>query len=235
MRKYIALLLAALLLLTGCQQTIPNVNDLIPEVNDPGPPFSLCVNSVEELNRLREIVESQDEKKLQEALRDQSSTYSVESIVSFVNILDSLPVLQILDGEIIDVGYMWREERTHDSNGNLIHIQKYHEIVYITTKADDGSWVRLTYSLDNKDAPVEQILNGYDFENSLLKEPFYALNDRIFVFFERRESSQPNPGEYIDWSTIVDGIPIKVKYYVEGSQLIKAETVFQNAAIGSIA
>lgn len=234
MRRFIVLFCAAMLLLIGCQQNVPNVSESIPDVNDPGPPFSVRVSSAEELNRLREIVELQDEKKLQEALRDQSSTYSVESIIAFVGILDSLPVLQILDGELNDIEYRWREERTRDAKGNLKSIQKYHEVVYITTKADDGNWVRLTYSLDNRDKPVEEILNGYDLEDSLLKEPFYALNDRVFVFFERREASQPKAGGYIEWSTIMDGIPVTVRYYAEDIHLIKAETLFQNAAIGNI-
>lgn len=230
MKKWVIVLVAALLLLTGCQAAdTPIINECL----DPGPPFAIRVNSITELQQLKEIVESKDEKKLQEANRAQSSTYSVESIVEFVDITSSLPVLKILDGEITEISYTWREERNWDASGNLESIEPFHETVYITMKAANGSRVAFTYSLDAKGKPIEDILESFDQEKSSLQKPFQAIDNRCFVYHETRDH-QAKTGEVITWYTVIDGIPVRIRYDSENTVSIKAETVFQNAAIITI-
>ena len=44
-----------------------------------------------------------------------------------MDITSSLSVLKILDGEITEISYTWREERNWDASGSLENIETLHE------------------------------------------------------------------------------------------------------------
>ena len=239
MKRCIIIIMGILLLLTGCQlATEPERKEFISPVEEEIiyslPPKSISLYNLEELNQIKAIVKTENKSDIQET----ACQYGLESgddIEDFLEIINTMPILKLFDGEIVHIGYQWPITENDNEGENLTTSRKDLGIASITIKAKDGSWFRVNYWLNNRNMSREEILESSDRSISLLKTPIQALNDRCYVYHETRVPHSTDNGEVIIWLAVVDGIPVRIRYYTETANTIKAETVFQNAAIGDIA
>ena len=100
----------------------------------------------------------------------------------FVNITSSLPVLKILDGEITEIIYTWREERHWDSSGSLENIETLHE----TSDSSRGKDSRGRLSLQGNKTAAENTQDKQDPVDEHLP------GQKIFTCFENGISNR-NP------------------------------------------
>lgn len=238
MKRFIIILVAILLILTGCQalseqehkEPVLSTGD---EMSHGTPPKSISLYEFDELIRIKKIVELNNENDLQSVAHE----YNLESgadIINFLEIIESIPVLKLFDGQIIYIGYQWPISENNTTGGELSTATQNLGIAYITIQAKDGSWFRINYWLKNKDMALEDIIGASNRNTSLLKTPLLAANSRCYVYHETREPHPTESGDVITWSAVVDGIPVMIKYYSENANAVKTETVFNNAIIGDL-
>lgn len=238
MKRCIIILASILFILTGCQAlSEPEHSEPALSVGDQlshgTPPKSISLYEFDELIRIKKIVALKNENDLQSVAHE----YNLESgadIINFLEIIESIPVLKLFDGQIIYIGYQWPVSENNTNGVELSAASQNLGIVYITIQEKDGSWFRINYWLKNKDMALEDIVGASDRNTSLLKTPLQAVNGRCYVYHETREPHSTESGEVITWSAVVDGIPVMIKYYSENANTVKAETMFNNAIIGNI-
>lgn len=238
MKQCIIILVAILFVLTGCQvhsepEHKEHAISIGDEISHGTPPKSISLYEFDELIRIQKIVALNNENDLQFVAHE----YNLESgadIINFLEIIESIPVLKLFDGQIIYIGYQWPVSENNSTGGELTTATQNLGIAYITIQANDGSWFRINYWLKNKDMALEKIIGVSDRSTSLLKTPLQAVNGRCYVYHETREPHSTESGDVITWSAVVDGIPVMIKYYSENANAVKTETVFNNAIIGDI-
>ncbi len=238
MKRCIIILMAILLLLTGCQvvsepENMESTVSAEQETVHALPPKSISLYSLDELNQIREIIDSNDDSKMQDLVQ-QHSIVSYGDIEYFLAVVESIPVLKLFDGEIVYIGYQWPVLEGNGNNESLSTDRQNLGIAYITIQAKDGSWFRVNYWLKNKNIPIEKIMESSDRSVSLLKTPIQGINDRCIVYHETRTPHSTDNGETITWLAVVDGIPVMIKYYSENAKDMKAEMAIKNATIGYI-
>lgn len=238
MKQCIIILVAILFVLTGCQvhsepEHKEHAISIGDEISHGTPPKSISLYEFDELIRIQKIVALNNENDLQFVAHE----YNLESgadIINFLEIIESIPVLKLFDGQIIYIGYQWPVSENNSTGGELTTATQNLGIAYITIQANDGSWFRVNYRLSHKNRSKEDILESSDRSTSLLQTPVQALNDRLLVYHETRAPHSTDSGEVITWFAVVDGIPVMIKYYSENANAVKTETVFNNAIIGDI-
>ncbi len=237
MKRCIIILIAILLLLTGCQMVSePKKESTVSaelETVHGLPPKSISLYSLDELNQIRGTIDSNDDSKMLDLLQ-QHSMVSYGDIEYFLKVVESIPVLKLFDGEIIYIGYQWPLPEGNGDNESLSTDRQNLGIAYITIQSKDGSWFRVNYWLKNRNMPIEEIMASSDRSISLLKTPIQGINGRCIVYHETRTPHSTDKGEIITWLAVVDDIPVMIKYYSENAEDIKAELVIKNATIGYI-
>ena len=80
--------------------------------------ISISVDSLAELDKMREMISCTDEEVLNNYLRSLSGggARSRDDLILFLNVLDSLPILEIIDGEIIWISYFFDDEDKEDDD-----------------------------------------------------------------------------------------------------------------------
>lgn len=211
----ILILVMVLALLTGCRKS----------QGTEGPPWpAIGVRSMAQLNEMREMVSCADEEKLNEYLRsvEGGGARSREDLVAFLNLIDYLPVLELLKGDITWINH------GKDIAGN--------ESVVISTQGETGDWTRVEYLAWGKGVNDEIEFkkdNGY-FENSVIDTPIYFCDGRIAVYSEIRDPHPSGNGYTVTWTIVVNGILANVVYCSEEIDDISAESVFDDVTIGTL-
>jgi len=219
MKRTFALILTivmALSLMAGCSSS-----------NGVGPPLSsISVRSLEELDKMREMISCTDEEKLNEYLRsvEGGGASSREDLISFVDMVDSLPLPELIKGDII-----WINRQNNAGNPE-------DEFVTVSTRGANGDWVRVEYQTSIKDANAEiesRQKEGY-FKKSGLDAPVKSGNGRITVYSETKKVHPSGVGNTVTWTIVVDGLLAKVVYYSENIDGICAENIFRDITITTI-
>lgn len=218
MKRIVALALILIMLLavlTGCGKS----------QETEGPPWpAIGVRSMAQLNEMREMVSCADEEKLNEYLRsvEGGGARTREDLVAFLNLIDYLPVLELLKGDITWINH------GKDIAGN--------ESVVISTQGENGDWTRVEYLAWGNGVNDEIEFrkdNGY-FENSVIDTPIYFCDGRIAVYSEIRDAHPSGNGYTVTWTIVVNGILANVVYYSEEIDDISAESVFADVTIGTL-
>lgn len=218
MKRMLAIILILIMLfavLTGCRDF----------QGTEGPPFpAISVRSVEQLNEMREMVSCADEEKLNEYLKsvEGGGARSREDLVAFLNLIEFLPVLELLEGDITWINH------GKDMAGN--------ESVVISTQGENGDWTRVEYLAWGKGVndEIEFRKDSDYFENSVIDNPIYFSSGRIAVYSEIREPYASGNGYTVTWMIVVNGILANVVYYSEEIDDISAQSVFDDVTIGTL-
>ena len=192
------------------------------------PPLSISidVDRMAELDKMREMISCTDEQVLNNYLKSLSGggVRSLDDLILFVNVVDSLPILEIIDGEIIWISYFFDDTDKED------------DVVFISTKSANGDWVRVEYLINesNVGAEIKRREAAGEFRHSTIDTPIQSNDGRIQVYSEVREDHPSGIGYLINWNVVVDGILTRVVYYSENINDMHAESLFDDLKIGSV-
>lgn len=234
----IACVLMLLLLLAGCNGTAKGLNHssatesnqkTTEQKGDGEPNPSISVRSLEQLEEMRKMAEIEDEEALASYLQsvEGGGAHSREDLTNFLKLVDTLPVIKFMEGEITYISLQ---------TGNATDSDNYNDNLLITTTAKNGDWTNINYclSVKNVSAEIEKRKADGAFADSKIENPIESKNGRIKVYSETREKHVSGNGDVINWTLDVDGIFAQAVYYTSNSESIDTENVFENVYITSI-
>lgn len=190
--------------------------------NDPLPSKSIEIRDFEKLNEMREMVTCEDETRLSQYIQSiaDSGIQSKDELITFVKLIDSLPHISILDGNV--TGICFSHSISEDTG-------KETNVVYVTTEAENGDWTRVEYVLSVTDVAKkisdEKISVG---ENSLLTSPVKDSDGKLTLHIETRNPHQSGEGTMILWVGEAEGIFTRIYYYAGNADDVNTDNLFSN-------
>lgn len=191
--------------------------------NEPFPDKKVIdIHSLEELNKMREMLLCEDEDQLKEYLSSfGNATTNIkptkEDIEMFVSLADRFSFVNIVDGELILMHY---------SDGISIDTGKRVEVFYITLEAENGNWIRYEYLLSVKDPYTDITTDSQFFE-----KPLTGTNETITLLSEKREPELFGKGEIVIWIADIDGTSAFIFQYSVSEDQIKADDIINGDLI----
>ncbi len=225
MKKNILIIfLTVLLLLTGCQEVSPDKVDDTSTTSgviydkDAVLTKDIFVHSIEELEYMREMMLCNDENQLADYLFSKG-VYSKEELENYIKIVDSVPYVDLLDGDISWINY------SQELDGAW-------EILSVSIKSDNDAWVRFEYLISEKNVSdrIEYEVSKVS-EVSTLSQPIFNSDKSIAFFSEIREKHPSGTGDYIRWIADIDGIFTRVFYYTLDASEMNTQSILNNAHI----
>lgn len=225
----ITMMLILSIFLSGCQDVEKiseqtNSSDKITSTIDL-PSHTIEVRSLEDFNKMKEMSVCDDESQLQQYF--QSFTFerpqSKEDLSAFVNLIDSLPQIPILEGNItwICFSHSISEDTGKETN-----------VVYITTEAANGDWTRVEYVLSVTDIPAKISAEKSETENkSLLNSPIKNSDGNLTLHIETRSPHPSGNGTMIQWVGETEGIFTRIFYFTNTTSDVETEKLFNDIQI----
>ncbi len=236
-RLLICLLAISLFLLFGCQNRNTNggtdvegtpSEEISGDENDlvfisPDTIWGIDVRSIGELNEVRHKLSCSDE----EFNEYFGSRMTKENLAYFLDLVDSIPYVPIVDGDIIWISYC--HERSIDSG-------KYVKSLIISTESENGEWTRLQYRFSVSDEPDvdEPVTTPPPQDATVFTPPILSDDGEISVFAERRGDHPSGTGDFIEWYAHVDGIYTVIYYHVPDADLVDTSELFGKLSVGRI-
>lgn len=234
-----SMMLILAVFLAGCQN-VENRNDLLTQSNsdnqtdtitnpsaasEPLPSQSIEIRGIEKLNEMRDMLSCDDSTQVDSYIQSManSGVQSKEELLAFVKIMDSLPMIPVLDGNItwIRFSHSISEDTGKDTN-----------VVYITTEAANGDWTRVEYVLSVTDVSQkiseEKVSIG---ENCTLNPPVKNAEGNLTLYAEARNPHSSGKGTMIQWIGDVDGIFTRIYYFTSTPEDVEAGSLFNNIQI----
>ena len=209
MKKFILLCVVALVVFTACQ-TIPSDG-----ANEPLG-ASIEVRSIEELETMRQMATSSDRAAVEEYLRSVSGADDQKDLIRFLALVDSVPYPVILEGDITWISY---------SFGQSIDTGKEYNILFVTTEAENGDWVRVEYNLLEDDVAAMIDASVQTTPDSLLPQPLQSSDKKMSIHTETREAHPSGTGTIITWGANIEGTYAKIVYFVSGEDSVETSEV----------
>ena len=191
--------------------------------NEPLPEGKVIdIHSLEELNKMREMLSCEDEEQLKEYLSSFGNAITntkptKEDLEMFVSLADRFSFVNIVDGELILMHY---------SDGISIDTGKRVEVFYITLEAGNGNWIRYEYLLSVKDPYTDITTDSQFFE-----KPLTGTNETITLLSEKREPHPFGVGEIVIWIADIDGTSAFIFQYSVSEDQIKADDIINGDLI----
>lgn len=195
---------------------------------EPLPNRSIEINSIGKLNEMRDMLLCDNEAQLEQYIQNtaDSGIQSKDDLSAFVKIIDSLPQISILDGDItwIRFSHSVSEDTGKETN-----------VVYITTEDKNGDWTRIEYVLSvidvSKKISDEKILVS---ENSILNSPIKNSDGNLTLHMETREPHPSGKGTMIQWIGEVDEIFVRIYYFTNAPEKVNTEDLFNDLQTANI-
>lgn len=193
--------------------------------SEPLPSQSIEVQGLEKLNEMREMLLCDDETRLEQYIQSvaNSGVQSKDDLFAFVKIIDSLPQIPILDGNI---SWICFSHSISEDTG------KKTNVVYITTEAANGDWTRVEYVLSVTDVSQkiseEKLSIG---EGFTLNSPIKNSEGNLTLHAEARNPHPSGKGTMIQWIGDVDGIFTRIYYFTNTPENVEAGSLFNNIQI----
>lgn len=199
-----------------------------PMPDPPEPPDSIEVRSMQDFAVMKEMIACEDE-----ALVDQylSGLYgggaqSKDDLIAFVSLVEKTPYIAFLDGEIVWISL---------TKGKSVDTNTSYEVLYISTQASNGDWVRLEYLLSEKDVAGKIAKeSAEEKDTSLITTPIRNQDGKITLHIETREKHPSDPGDVISWVANVDGIFTRVIYYTTNASKVDTASLLGELQITGI-
>ena len=184
--------------------------------------YGISIDSLDELSQMREIFYCTDKEKVESTLLHWGC-YPAEELLPFLDVVDSVPYIDIIDGEITWVAY---SESDIYSN----------KVLNVTKTAENGDWVRISYFLqipDGKD-PMSWVTERESRKDAVILEPIESQDKRVSLISESRYKHPVYEGDCVEWGGTVDEIAVEILYYSTKVDDIKLEEVLNSLTITSI-
>jgi hypothetical protein len=205
MKKLLFICMIALVVFTACQtHSSDGTNDIFGEASEPS--SYIGVRSLAELEIMREMVNSNDADAVEQYLRsvEGGGAHSKKDLKQFLSIVDSAPYAVLIEGDITWISY---------SVGQSIDTGKDYKMLFITTEASNGDWVRIEYNLLEKDVATNINAAVEATSNSLLSQPMQSSDKKVTLYTETREPHPSGTGTTIVWIAEIDGVYARIVYY----------------------
>lgn len=197
-------------------------------VSSGNPPWSLEVRSLQEFLKMKEMIACEDEELLQQYLLGLFGglAQSKEDLIAFVSLVEKIPYVDIIDGEITWISYMM---------GTSVDTNEPYETLYISIKAENGDWVNLVYLLSEKNVDGEIAKETSEKQSvSLISEPLCSKDGKITLNIETRDKRPDNSGDVIAWVANVDGIFTRVSYYTANESKVVTSELFAELEVSHV-
>ena len=194
-----------------------------PIADPPEPPAEITVNNIAELEQMRAMLASEDEQALNEYLSAFSGGYwSKQDLTEFLNLVDSTPYAEILQGEIIWLNY----SRGTDQAGVP------YETLNVSIEAEDGTWVRYRYILSVEDATehLEMLTQQVGNEN-LLTSILDTADGRLALHTETRKPHPSGTGDLVTWWGELDSTVVEIAYYVDDQSTVNTQSIISRTEV----
>ncbi len=189
------------------------------------PPESIDVRSLSELEKMRWMITQPDDRYFEQYLRSVAGggAHGREDLIAFVDLVETLPVLSLIDGDITWISY-----KPDTQNGT--------EFAFVAIKAPNGEWTRLEYRLFVEDIPAEIRALKAAGEISATPEIDYwqTADGRIKVYSENKKAHPTEKGDLYTWLMSIDGILTNVVYYTESAEPVDVTDILVSASITHI-
>ena len=210
------------------EQTSSEPNSDNPLTKGPLPSQTIEIQGLEKLNEMRKMVACGDETQLGQYVQSvaDSGIQSKDDLIAFVKLIDALPHISVLDGSVtwICFSHSISEDTGKETN-----------VVYVTTEAADGDWMRVEYVLSVADVSKkildEKIQVG---EESLLSSAVTSADGKLTFHIEMRSLHPSGRGTMIQWVGEADGIFTRIFYYTDNESDVKTEELFGTLEISDI-
>lgn len=224
MKKLILICIIALALFTACQASpFDASNDNLS--GEPAP--SIGVRSLAELETMREMAVSKDKTAVEQYLRsvEGGGADSQKDLKQFLSIVDSTPYVALIEGEITWISH---------SAGHTIDTEKAYQVLYVSTEAKNGDWVRIEYDLLTTDVAGKIDAAVKTATDSLLSRPLQSGDKKVTLYTETREAHPSGTGDIITWIADIDGIYARIVYYVSDADSVVTADICKQIEIANI-
>ena len=241
LRLFFSMLVCTAFLITGCQEQNSDLNDKDDEskesevltddavVEDQDEPISdMCIEirSASELEKMREMANNTDNKALEAYFQSSTSgVKSKEELVQFVDLVDSVPYISILEGDLT-----WIRR----SSGTSIDTGEPYDILYISITSPDGEWIRIEYDLRVKGDVAKAIEEGIK-QNTItgaLHEPMKSKDKKVVVYAENRRAQ--TGGKTIWWTANIDGVYARIIYSTDKMETIDTKELLSKCKVVNV-
>ncbi len=168
------------------------------------PPVSINLQSLAELDTMREMIECEDEQALNDYLHSITGggAQSRQDLIDFLDLVDNTPYARFINGEITGLTYNQTDERFS-----------------VSTEAENGESMCVSYELGMSD--VEKNMEkaaGKLGRKNLLSAPLCTADGRLTLYTETREPS--SNGDVIRWQGMLDGIAVYIVYWMADASAV---------------
>jgi hypothetical protein len=201
-----------------------------PEVSvDPqDPPLLIEVRSLQELLEMKEMIACEDETLVQQYIFGLAGGWAQnkDDLKAFVSLVEKVPYIPLIDGDITWISYM---------TGHSSDSDEPYGILYVTTHAENGDWVRLEYLLSEKNTEdkIAQEVSANE-TVSLITAPLITKDAKIAFHIETREPHPTKQGVMINWVANVNGIFTRIAYYTSSSNEVVTSELLEEIEISQI-
>ncbi len=200
----------------------PGVESGSETVQGPGqelPAQWIGVNGEEELDMMREMVENEDERALEQYIEslEAHGIQSRQDLIDFITLVDHTPYPKLVKGEIVSMYYACQTNHEPAS-------------LRVVEVADSGERVYYNRLLSIEDAAayITQIEQEIAKENRL-SAPLSVVDGRLTLYTERR--MYVSPDYVIEWWGILDGVVIQIQYAASDISEIDTAVLFGSLEI----
>ena len=232
LKKIMLIILILSIFLSGCQdvknsseETTSNEKITTDRIL---PSQTIEVRSLEEFNKMKEMSVCDDEAQLQRYFQSFmfNGPQSKEDLSAFVNLIDSMPIIPILDGNIVWICFS--RDISEDTG-------KETTVVYISTEAANGDWTRIEYVFSVTDIPAKISAEKSEIENKfLLNSPIKNSDGNLTLHIETREPHPSGNGTMIQWVGETEGIFTRIFYFTNDPEKVNAENLFNDLQTANI-
>ena len=148
---------------------------------------------------------------------------NINDLSNFLAMVDSVPYLNVMDGNITWIAYDEYEENIE------------YTVLYVTVTAENGDSVRITYRPKLVNPTSWAHMRAKQEASSLITNPLKSEDKRITLFSEVKEKHPVYPGQYVEWIGLVDGIGVEILYYAANISGINSNSLLSSLTISSLA
>ena len=184
------------------------------------PVRAIVLRNTQQLQEMQDMANSEDETALEQYLLtvEGGGADNREDIVEFLNVVEELPIPDIIDGKVIFIQY---RSDAQDAT--------------ISVMARDGSWIRITYYLYADSNSLEDRYESGEFADSELDAPIYSNDNTNSIFNENRAPYPVGTGSEIVWDIQLSGITAQIYYYTNNADAVDTQVLMENLKVTNLA
>lgn len=184
------------------------------------PVRAIVLRNTQQLQEMQDMANTQDTQALQQYLLslEGGGADNREDIVEFLNVVEELPIPDIIDGKVFFIQY---RSDAQDAT--------------ISVMARDGSWIRITYYLYADSNSLEDRYEAGEFADSELDAPIYSNDNTNSIFNENRAPYPVGTGSEIVWDIQLSGITAQIYYYTNNADAVDTQVLMENLKVTNLA